>query len=276
MQKDFEKFLTEVSRAFDWLCKLYEVFSPDKHTDDGDIDPSHLIRYQNIIIMKEDFRPEQTTKFKFEDLLNSPSNDFDTRFFKTTFASSKEKKKIWIKHDLSKGYGFYSLSLDLMSYLMITWKKQLINNALDTLSFETECDEEDLKSVLRNFLVNFSSSILYIISFNIFVFQHSLGELIEKYQEGERLTNINLKRDIDLSKLMTLADLYDVLQLYETYGGGSKIQDFKEAYMMIGPGIRYMIEQMSYVEESAYYIVKSNINHYYFQCLLCKILFEAY
>lgn len=271
MHKDFESFLSEVNKAFDFLCKVYEVFSPDKNTDDENIDPRDLIRSQNVVIMDSEFRPKQSSTIIYDELLFSKDNSLDSKFFKKIFSDPKIKTRINIKHDLSKGYGFYNLCIDLMSYLMLTWSKPLLMNTLDHLVFENECDETDLQSVQKNFLVNFSSSIIYVTSFNIFVFHQSLGELVEKYQEGERLTNINLKRDIDLSKILTVGDLYDLLQVFETYGGGNKIYEVRDAYNFTGQHVRILIEQLAYIEEYSYYIVKSNINHFYLQCLLCKV-----
>ena len=274
---DLQAFLDKVSIAYSWLCDFYELMAPletndDKKSPDQDV-PSHddrkvLKKDINILILDQDLKPK-TTEIPFSELHSDDRSQLEKSIFKRIFSWDKDHGVFTVKNKFRNGCGFYSLSNEILSFLMIYTKKILLSADLyDVLQF-TPCDNEmESQAVCQNFWKSFATSFLYINCFNVLILLICLENMREDYAEGKALRGVN--STIDIKTLIKIDDLYQLLDIYDYYESSGNIVITDEYYKSIKGKLPSYMELMSVIEDSIWSILDMNINTSYITFILCK------
>ena len=276
-EADLQAFLGKVSIAYSWLCDFYELITPletnmDNKSADQD-SPTHNNhevpkKEVNILILDQDLKPK-TTEISFSELCSEDRPRLEKIIFKRVFSWDKDHGVFTVKNKFRNGSGFYSLSNEILSFLMIYTKKVLLSADLfDTLQF-TPCDNEmESEAVCQNFWKSFATSFLYINCFNTLILLICLENMREDYSEGKALRGVN--STIDIKTLIKVDDLYQLLDVYDFYESSGKIVITDEYYQSIKGKLPSYMELMSVIEDSIWSILNMNINTSYITFILCK------
>jgi hypothetical protein len=277
--KDFKTFIENVRKGYEWIYELHCMLQTEeeptrnewgsKQNKNGE-EPK--MKKHHLLYLDDGGKPV-CSEFIFEELGIYPGLELEKRIFRRIFAKDTKSQSYLIKSGFKNGYGFYSLAQELLGFLNVFHKEIFIDQPLSKLSYWTEYDSKSYDTVLKNFLVNFSVSIIYLSYFNILMIITSLDNCKKEYKRGDRLMNINLQEDIDIKKLLHLVDLYDLMFYFDLYNSGQVNFKLEEGFCNLKDKLHLYCEVFHHIEGNLHGLLEQNVNPSYLQFILCKSLF---
>lgn len=276
MDSSLDGFIAKVTTAYHWLdelCCILAPEEPDQNSEDSKDQADPLQSGgRNIFIPTLD--PDlkfQVTKFYFSDLDSDLCSDLEKTTFNRCFSLDQERGIYMVRNSFRSGLGFYHLSMELFSFLMLYTKQILLSpDAYLEMQFFYCSDDQSFEAVIENFWDTFAKSMFLLSTYNVLCLLFQLSKLKPDFMSDASLKN-NSRID-NVSSLVKIDELFTFLEFFEAIQNSPKHAVTAEFFDSVKSKLTDYMETIAIIEPYMINLTEMKCNTSYVKFILCKIM----